>query len=233
MRLPAVVPALLTLLTACAPLSLRADGGHPERLGPLPPDPLMTGRVPVPHSAASLALRQMTEPAALFIWQLLKDTESLQPAQLRTIAHELLRVRRYYDQESPADFIVLEAWADRDLSGVAADFLSIPDWEDREDEIGGYDSDVEFEASVFWGRLAERDFPAALKIAESLRGKETLTKFISNIGAVTTLKPEQMPADEHPDRADALLEELNNSTAKRGAELAREEKEKSRQPFFP
>jgi hypothetical protein len=172
----------------------QADGGHPKNFGPMPPDPLFTNRVPCPHTAASLALRQMIDPTGLFMWELMKETEALNAAQLRTLTHELLRPRRYYRDVSPADVIVMEAWADRDLAAATADVLNIADWEDREDSIGEYDSDVEFFGCHLWSQLAERDFPKAVKAADRLKGYETRRQFFSKVLGEMLLKPSQVAA---------------------------------------
>jgi hypothetical protein len=185
----------LLTLAGVVPLTFlaQADGGHPKSSGPMPPDPLFTNRVPSPHTAASLALRQMVDPTGLFMWELMKETEALNAAQLRTLTHELLRPRRYYRDVSPADVIVMEAWADRDLAAATADVLNIPDWEDRDDNIGDYDSDVEFFGGQLWSQLAERDFPKAVKVADRLEGYETRGQFFSMVDK-TLLKPSQVAA---------------------------------------
>lgn len=186
--------ALIVSLAMLRPADVSADGGHPQWFGPIPPDPLMTNRVPCPHSAASLALRQMIDPTGLFAWEFLKETESLNTAQLRTLVHDLLRPRRYYHEIPAADQIAIQAWAARDLAAATADILNIPDWEDRDMFIDDYDSDVEYEGWVLWSRLAETDFAKAVRIADRLQGHETQRMCFSVFGDQPLFQPSQIPA---------------------------------------
>lgn len=172
------------------PSLLYADGGHPLSTGPLPPDPITVGRVAGPHTAASLAMRQLTTAPATFLWELLRDTETLTTPQVRSLALDLLRVRRFYDADSPQDWLVCSVWAGRDPAGAARELLNIPDWEDREDNIGDYDSDVEFLTWIVWRNLAARDFPAAAAMVEGLQGFEATQQFFGLL-TNTPLTPAQ------------------------------------------
>ena len=144
-------------------------------------DPLAANRVPGPLTVSGLALRQRIGPPALFYWELLRQLQFLTTPQVRTLALDLLRVRRCSYAISPADLIVVDAWADRDLAAAATEILHIPDWEDGNPAIGDDDSDVEFVGAALWTRLAEKDFAKAMELADRLTGQETIRQFFEHV----------------------------------------------------
>lgn len=160
----------------------------------MPPDPVTVRRANGAPAVAALALQRMSLPHDLHVWELLKSSLSLSTAQVRTAALDLFRVRRFYDEEHPADVVFLAAWFDRDPVSAAQEMLNIPDWEDRENNIGDYDSDVEYFGARLWEELTRTDFPAALKIAAGLRGIESSGQFFSSISHCQTLTPPQAAA---------------------------------------
>jgi hypothetical protein len=157
-----------------------AKNNHPHLTGPMPPDPVTVNRVAGPLTPASLAVWQLTSSPSDFLWRMLKATETLTTPQLRTLTLDLLRVRRFSDEDSPQDWLAMSAWADREPAVAVGELLNLSDWEDRDDNIGDYDSDVEFLGVLFWSHLADRDFPAAFAIAEKLEGGETLRQFFDH-----------------------------------------------------
>jgi hypothetical protein len=74
---------------------------HPHILGPMPPDPVTVNRVEGPVTPASLAIWQMTSTIPEFLWRIIWASETLTTPQLRTLALDLLRIRRFQDQDSP------------------------------------------------------------------------------------------------------------------------------------
>lgn len=169
-----IITALVLLVSAGI---IPAEKNHPELTGPMPPDPTKVNRVAGPLTPASLKVWQMTLETPDFIWRTLRATETLSTAQLRTLALDLLRIRRFQDEDSLQEGLVLSAWAEREPEAVAGELLNLADWEDREDNIGDYDSDVENPAVRFWVNAAQRDFHAALALAAKLEGKETIQQF--------------------------------------------------------
>ena len=169
--------AQAALLLSAATASGEDRRNHPHLTGSMPPDPVTVNRVEGSVTVASLAIRQIMLPNSDFLWEMLETTEELSTPQLRTLALDLLRIRRFYDQDNPQEWLVISAWMDRDPVATVRELMNIPDWEDRDDNIGDYDSDAEFSAALFWKQLARQDFPAALEIAGKLEGKESIRQF--------------------------------------------------------
>ena len=163
--------------------SVSAGNNHPHLLGPMPPDPVTVNRAAGPLTPASLAVWQMTSGKSNFLWRMLRATETLSTPQLRTLCLDLLRIRRFYDHDSPQDWLMISAWVDREPAAAVRELLNIPDWEDRDNNIGDYDSDVEFMVSLFWRKLAAQDFPTALALAGNLKGRETIRQFFEYLHA--------------------------------------------------
>jgi hypothetical protein len=153
---------------------------HPQLIGPMPPDPITVNRVAGPITPASLSVWQRTSSPSDFLWRMLKATKSLSTPQLRTLTLDLLRVRRFRDEDYQQDWLMLSALADREPTAAVQEVLGIADWEDRDENIGDYDSDVENIGALFWRHLADRDFPTALAIAAKLQGRETIGQFLTH-----------------------------------------------------
>lgn len=181
-------PLLLALVFLSSPALSAEKAGTAEIR-----DPLSVDRVAGPFTAEDLVVRQMAEPAGLLLWELMGAFESLTIPQLRSLSHDLLRPRRFYNDLMPLDLLAVYAWADRDLAGATEDILHIPDWEDSIEAIGDYDCDVEFFGAMLWMRLAERDFAKAATIAEKLTGEETRRQF-SDFLSTALIKPADLPA---------------------------------------
>lgn len=156
-------------------------------------DALSVDRVAGPFTVENLVVRHLAGPDGLLLWELMRAFESLTIPQLRSLSHDLLRPRRFYNGLLPLDLLVVSAWADRDLAGATEDMLHIPDWEDSIEAIGDYDCDVEFFGAMLWMRLAERDFAKAAAIAEKVTGEETRRQFSDFLWTVLP-QPADLPA---------------------------------------
>lgn len=178
MRMKFQTAAAALLLTTGMVHSQESD---PRLIGPMPPDPVTVNRVAGPLTPASIAVWQLTSSPSDFLWRLLQATETLTTPQLRTLALDLLRAGRFEDQDSPQDWLMLSAWADREPAAAAREVLGLADWEDRDDQIRDSDSDVESLGVWFWKILADQDFPAALAIAGNLPDGETNELFFNEL----------------------------------------------------
>lgn len=235
MRLVPVFTATAGLLLPCSATAQQQPNGNNTSAGRPAPDPLYQNRVPCAHTAASLHLRLASEPPGLVAWEFLKESRALTEAQLRTLTLDALRTRRYYCN-SAAEFLFLECYAGRNLEAATADVMQIPDWEDSIDEIGDYDSDVEYFGGKLWRRLAATDLPAALRLADGLKGSETRGQILRD-----GYDPEQTAAeavrsissDINPSQIKASVAALPSGPRRTAAEAALEERKRDKSQAPP
>ncbi len=194
-------PGLLRL-AAIGIVACRAVHASPQ-----PEDPLLTGNVATPLTPGVLYLRELTQPPGLYLWRTLKDLETLNTAQLRTLVHRVWMVSRRYARLAGTE-VLIDAWAERDPGGIVADMLTIMRWEDEDPLVGDYDIDIESEAARQWCRLAERDWPRALSLLGKLNDGESGTQFREAVSSLLVLPPDRLPAftaafapaSSHPDK---------------------------------
>jgi hypothetical protein len=178
----------LRILTAVLGLAAHA----PQCAGQPNGNPLLAGNVAVPFEAGSLLLRELTQPPGLFVWTTLRDLESLNAAQLRTLAHGLWKAQQHGTKLAAAP-MVIEAWAERDLAGLVKDMLTLMQWEQSSPENGGKNAGLESSAAALWCRLAHQNWKQALPLLDMVGRDGAGLDFWLPAAAELSLPVERLP----------------------------------------
>ena len=156
----------------------------------MPPDPLMQRLVPVPFTAAELAVRSKTEAPGLNLWRLAGELDALTTDQVRTVALNCWRPYRRFETDALyAATLALSLWSERDPADAAGTLIFIGSWEDMDDSIGDYDIDLESTAGWLWAQLAKRDWMKASVLLRRVSGEESTGQFASAAAGLGNFTP--------------------------------------------
>lgn len=137
--------------------------------------------------AAELALLELTEPGAAFVWQAANRVAALPLPDLAATAGRYWKARR--DAIYPAaESLVTVRYADLAPQAAAEKAIALL----REDAATGAGSALERDAAQLWNRLARRDWKAARALLAQVPGESLVPRFWQTAAVGHRLSLEQL-----------------------------------------